>query len=261
MSLSIQQTPSTKLFESYIPSNFKDFITSCMKSFQCSAHDEDHCHRVVNLAVKIASTESKADIKVVMVAALCHDVLDLKLQTDDMSLKIQDILRTKILEFMTDSECILVMDIVETIGYKNLLKKDWHPETRSIEYRCVQDADLLDAIGSIGVSRCYAFGGMRNRDLFGLDGFVKVETNEQYMAQRTSTGAVNLSNLQHFFDKLLRIKSMMTTDEGKRLAKVRHNTMITFLLNLAQELNEAGSVDGSLLYQLLESDENGKQVE
>lgn len=60
------------------------------------------------------------------------------------------------------------------------------------------------------------------------------------------------SNLQHFFDKLLRIHTMMTTAEGRRMAECRHNAMGQFLRVLAEELCDAGCDDGKILNDLLE---------
>ena len=71
------------------------------------------------------------------------------------------------------------------------------------------------------------------------------------MAQRSTSNVQKLSNVQHFFDKLLRIKDLLTTTRGISLAGVRHQSMIVFLQDLAQELVDAGSPDGPLLLEAL----------
>ncbi len=76
-----------------------------------------------------------------------------------------------------------------------------------MEYRCVQDADLLDAIGAIGIARCFAFSGKRNRKLFGLSrtqsDVSQGITHQEYMTAQVSTTD---SAVDHFFDKLLTIE-------------------------------------------------------
>lgn len=227
--------------------DFKAFLSSCMTSFKCSAHDIQHCYRVANIALKIVNADfpdCRRDI--VWISALSHDILDSKFISDGN--EIEATLYSYLKKVFNDNDSSIVMGIVKDIGYKNLLKTNWNIQEKSIEYRCVQDADLLDAIGSIGISRCYAYGGSKNRDLFGLSDVLPVESHEDYMKQRND---INLSNLQHFFDKLLRIKSLLTTGEGIRMAIKKHDAMVRFLESLAEELTDAGSDDGPTLKMLL----------
>jgi hypothetical protein len=88
----------------------------------------------------------------------------------------------------------------------------------------------------------------RNRDLFGLESLGKVENTEDYLKQSNSS---QTSNLQHFFDKLLRIHTMLITDEGKKLGINRHKAMLSFLRELANELCDADCEDGRILKSLL----------
>lgn len=162
-----------------VPEEFMTFLCDCMKSFQCSAHDMAHVERVASLALHIASvegqnqskreieadgsnTKSEINMKVVYIGALCHDVLDSKLVTAETARGNEKALRERLMTFMTDSECEEVFKIIHAVGYKKLLDPNHQPQSRSIEYRCVQDADLLDAIGAVGIGRCYSFGGGEN---------------------------------------------------------------------------------------------------
>jgi len=261
ISISVPMAESSSKFASkfnpkfQIPENFKIFITECMASFKCSAHDFAHCTRVSNLALKISEEEAGADQKIIYISALCHDVLDSKLTTASESDSNEKQLVSLLDEFLTANEISRVLDIIKSVGYKNLLKPDWLNSHQSVEYRCVQDADLLDAIGAVGISRCYSFGGGRNRDLFSLEGYVQVQSHSDYLAQQQqSTSSFELSNLQHFFDKLLRIRSLLTTNVGRRMAQKRHDTMLLFLNAVAEELNDADITDGQLLDQQLDSE-------
>jgi uncharacterized protein len=99
------------------------------------------------------------NIKVVYIAALCHDVLDSKLVSVEEVESKEIVLKSRLLSFLNESDCEAVFEIINAVGYRKLLDPNHKPESRSIEYQCVQDADLLDAIGAVGVSRCYSFGG------------------------------------------------------------------------------------------------------
>jgi uncharacterized protein len=234
---------SEKLQNVVVPKKLLDFVEKHMKAMACGAHDVAHVHRVANLARMIALEEG-ADQTIAYVAGLVHDMLDSKLIDEDGAKGAEEIL-TRILENdmnetkenWSHTDTSRVLDICKTVGYKNLLKKDWKPENRSVEYRCVQDADLLDAIGAVGVARCFAFGGKRQRLMFGVANSIGPGiTAEQYKAAKGS-------GVEHFFDKLLLIKDMMTTPTGKLMAIPRHNNMLDFLHALEGELSAGGDYD------------------
>lgn len=88
----------------------------------------------------------------------------------------------------------------------------------------------------------------RNRDLFGLGGS---KSWEDIQSDAYLSGDANTSNVRHFFDKLFRIHSMMLTDEGKRLAKFRHDSMTQFMQSLSEELILSGSSDGYTIQKYL----------
>ena len=122
--------------------------------------------------------------------------------------------------------------IIKSVGYKNVIKEGYDAFKLPVEYRCVQDADLLDAIGAIGIARCFAFSGKRNRKLFGMSRFPEGSqgiSHEEYMkAQSCATD----SAVDHFFDKLLTIEPRLTTVHGKALAHQRQMFMGEFLKQL-----------------------------
>lgn len=222
----------------------------------CAAHDVAHCYRVANLAHKIALTEPTADPTIAFYGGLLHDVLDHKLYgnegTESTKTEMRNLLEGEL--SMDGSAVEKVFEIVKNVGYKNMIcpRDVFDPFKLSVEYRCVQDADLLDAIGAIGVARCMAFSGRCNRRLFGgqlLEGTSAV-SREEYLKSQKSADA---SAVAHFFEKLLRIRLLFTTAEGKKLGEQRHENMVTFLRQVDQELTDAGDESAGSIAEALKS--------
>ena len=112
-----------------------------------SGHGMDHALRVFDLASKFALVEG-ADIQVVGIAALIHDVDDYKIVGDAKSL---DLLNAK--KIMDKAEVPMqiqemVLNIIKNMGYKNYLK-GIRPKT--LEGMIVSDADMCEAIGAHGI--------------------------------------------------------------------------------------------------------------
>ena len=223
-----------------VSSDFLGWVKDRMAAFTCGAHDWSHVERVCRTAGIICRKEG-GDLRVTYVAALMHDMMDSKLVPEGEDLEgLEKSLRQKVEKEMkdatpnwTDKDTDHVFTIVKSVGYKNMIRDDWNPQGMSLEYRCVQDADLLDAIGAIGVARCFAFGGKRNRELFTLEDVENSKpTAEEY---KNKTGG---SGVEHFFEKLLLIHGMMTTKAGKEMALKRHNNMKMFLENVDEEVND-----------------------
>lgn len=240
-----------------ISKELEEYVDKHMTSFNCGAHDVLHAYRVANLAVQIAEVEKlkngiDIDLRLVFISGLVHDVLDTKLINENDSSSIEDTLIKILSSYGTDeqkltlSEANKVISIIKSVGYKNLLSPTYNVYEKSIEYRCVQDADLLDAIGAVGVGRCFAFGGRMKRSMFGgIDVDDKENlTQEKYKEQQKQNVG---SGVAHFFDKLLKLKDMMSTVKGKELAVKRHQFMIDFLNQVDDELvdssyDEAGNI-------------------
>ncbi len=188
-------------------------------------HDWWHIHRVRLLALKIGQSEG-ANLFVVELAALLHDIADHKFHNNN-----EDIGPAKALAFLTAQKCEShvidhVIKIIENISFKggNKISK-----INTIEFKVVQDADRLDAIGAIGIARAFNYGGYKNRTLYDPDIPPILNMDKKtYMNNKGPT-------INHFYEKLLLLKDRMHTQEGKKIAEERHTFMQQFLNQFYKE--------------------------
>lgn len=174
----------------------KDYVKEYMSHYDGS-HDFNHILRVVSLARRIQPTLPNTSLPLVTLCALLHDVGDKKYLKpgEDSSTLIRD-------KLISLSASPTLADAAQTIclgvSYSSEIKDPARVQQLVREYpelAVVQDADRLDAIGAVGVGRCFAFGAAKGR---------KLE-----------------DSIAHFEEKLIRLEGMMKTDEGRRLAKER----------------------------------------
>ena len=190
-----------------------------------SGHDYFHTLRVYNTATGIAECEG-ADIEIVQLSALLHDVDDIKLspQTHENKdravsfLKAHGVPHDKIDEICT---------IIGEISFKG--RDTAVPKT--IEGKCVQDADRLDAIGAIGIARAFAFGGNHNRVMH--DPEIKPDLNMDEKQYRNHVSTTT----NHFYEKLFLLKDMMNTATAKKIAESRDSYMREFISEFLDEWN------------------------
>lgn len=182
-------------------------------------HDWFHIERVYKNALLIAE-EEECDLTVVKLAALLHDIADSKFHGGDESVGPKTA-RT-FLESQNVSEAIIshVIAIIENISFKG---GNFEKTFSSKELEIVQDADRLDAIGAIGIARAFNYGGFKNRPIYNPNIQPKLNlSKEEYKNSEAPT-------INHFYEKLLLLKDKMNTETGKKLAKKRHDFMISFL--------------------------------
>ena len=182
-------------------------------------HDWFHTHRVFKNAQLIAKTEN-VDSLVVSLGALLHDIADSKFHDGDETVG-PKIAREYLFKHNMDSLIIEhVVKIIENISFKGGNEKQ---KFSSPELNVIQDADRLDALGAIGIARCFNYGGFKNRKLFDPDIAPNLKMNKkEYKTLKTPT-------INHFYEKLLLLKDRMNTKTGKRIAEKRHQYMEQFL--------------------------------
>ncbi len=194
------------------------FVRNTLKDAE-GGHDWFHTERVFKNAVLIAKDEN-VDPLVIALGALLHDIADSKFHNGDETIG-PKVAREFLQRFEVKKNVIdHVILIIENISFKggNIKQKFTSPELDII-----QDADRLDAIGAIGIARCFNYGGFKDRALYNPDIPPQLDmTKEAYKKSTAPT-------INHFYEKLLLLKDRMNTKTGKKLAQQRHTFMEQFL--------------------------------
>lgn len=182
-----------------------------------SGHDFAHTHRVFRMATRLARAEG-ADVATVQLAAILHDVDDRKLSpaTHESLGRARSFMKG---EGLPEETVGLVCQIIREVSFKG--SDSVMPTT--LEGRCVQDADRLDALGAIGVARTFAYGGAHGRSLFDPDDPPQLGMDDERYRNRQS------SSLNHFHEKLFLLKDLMGTGAGRELAERRDAFMHEFV--------------------------------
>ena len=187
------------------------------------AHDYQHILRVYRNAQKICHDEN-VDSKLVLCAALLHDLVSYpkfdkrsKMSSIESAKKSKKILKK--FNFL-EQEIKIISDAIEDHSFsRNVVPK-------TIEGKILQDADRLDALGSIGLARVFATSGSLNRAFYHPD--------DPFCENRNPDDGV--WTLDHFFQKLLKIGDLMNTKSAKIEARKRTLVMRSFLDQLRKEI-------------------------
>lgn len=190
-----------------------------------TGHDWWHIERVWRMAKRIGHAE-QADLTVVELAALLHDIADWKAHNGDSSIgpqKASDWLHS----LGVDSAAVeQVSQIIANISFKGASVKQ---SLLTLEGKVVQDADRLDAIGAIGIARTFAYGGSKGRLIYDPTCTpADHQTADSYLNSNGTT-------INHFYEKLLLLKDRMNTATGKAIAEQRHRFMEGFLKQFYEE--------------------------
>jgi uncharacterized protein len=205
--------------------NFIDSLKDEVKELTKNdpAHDFAHIMRVYKNAQNICKQE-KANEKLVLSAVLLHDIVFYpksnklsKLSSIESAKKSKLILRKY---DYSKKEIIIISDAIRDHSFSQ--KKT--PQT--IEGKILQDADRLDALGAIGIARVFATGGSLKRSFYNInDPFCKYRIPDD-----------KIWTIDHFYQKLFKLESLMNTKSGKIEAKIRTRILREFLNQIKQEL-------------------------
>lgn len=168
------------------------------------AHDKYHIQRVLTIVDVLLEKYPQADPFRTRMLALLHDMNDDKLSSNLGTSAVEGFLQ-KI--GVPQEEINFLIKGMENISFRK------HPklsEEIPLEIRIVQDADRIDAMGAVGIARTFAYGGAKGRPLS--------------------------DSLAHFDEKLLLLYDLLSTEEGKKLAKPRHDFLQAFYRQFYEEI-------------------------
>ncbi|MDI3474992.1 MAG: uncharacterized protein PWQ79_228 [Thermococcaceae archaeon] len=170
-------------------------------------HGFSHVERVFNLCMHIGKEEG-ADLEVLALAALLHDIarpLESAGKVEDHAKEGARIAR-RYLKSLGYSE-----EKIESIAHAiEAHRFSRGPEPRTLEAKILSDADKLDAIGAIGVARVFMYSGEHGRSIE--------------------------DSLQHFEEKILKLKDLMYTETAKKMAEERHRFTEEFIERIRKEI-------------------------
>ncbi|MBQ6898633.1 MAG: HD domain-containing protein [Clostridia bacterium] len=186
-----------------------------------SGHDVLHTLRVVKNA-RMLNEDGEGDEFIIILACLLHDADDRKLfpetaENNGNARKISE--KNGVSGEITER----IIDIINSVSFSS----GKTPE--SLEGKIVQDADRLDAIGAVGIARCFSFGGSRNRPMYEEGDFSGESTGE--------------SSIAHFYNKLLKLEGLMNTAKGREEAEKRTAFLKSFLERFRGETDITSLLD------------------
>ena len=188
-----------------------------------SGHDYFHTLRVYKMATTIA-TKEKANLEIVQLAALLHDVDDRKLSPETHKNK-DKARRFLAAHHVDDANIEWICQIIDEISYRGTDCVI----PRTLEGKCVQDADRLDAIGAIGIARAFAYGGNHNRVMHDPAIPPQLDMDAEEYRKHIST------TVNHFYEKLFKLKALMNTQMAKQLAREREQYMQDYIARFMAE--------------------------
>lgn len=209
-------------YESF-ENQFLDKASQLTSEVKDPSHDLLHIKRVVKIAKHLALIE-KANLDIVVPASYFHDYIQLPKNHPDRKMASQLSARAAI-------------EYLESINYPKIFFREIEQaikshsysagiSAQSLESKIVQDADRLDAIGAVGVSRCLTVSALLQRPYYSeIDPFCSKRMPDD-----------SLYTIDHFYKKLLVICDTMQTSTAQTIAAQRKQFMTSFLNQLKHEI-------------------------
>jgi uncharacterized protein len=197
----------------------KEFVKSLLGS-DTSGHDYWHTQRVCRQATRINKIEGGNNFIVTM-GALLHDVCDWKVKK---ALTLEELKKYLQKQKIDTRQIERILFIVKYTSFSSK-----QPNKKSLELKIVQDADRLDALGAIGIARTFAYGGKTNRPIYDPKIKPELKINKKDYRQRTAP------SINHFYEKLLKLKDLMNTKTGRKIAESRHKFLQAYLKQFFKE--------------------------
>ena len=181
------------------------------------AHDLSHLLRVWRNAASIVATEPTADAELVAASVILHDCVAVEKSSplrSQASRLAAERARTLVADLgWTDARIGALAHAIEAHSFSAAI------EPLTLEACILQDADRLDAIGAIGIARCFYTGGRMESLLYDPD---DPAAEARPLDDRRYA-------IDHFEAKLFRVADGFRTKAGQAMARDRTATMRGFV--------------------------------
>ena len=196
---------------------------------QDGSHDLSHIHRVWVNAQRIRQVEG-GDLEVLFAATVLHDCVAVEKNSpfrgQASTLSAEKAASVLAAMGWPVQRIEQVAHAVKTHSYS----AGFEPLT--LEAKILQDSDRLDAIGAVGIARCFYVAGRMGSSLYDF-----TNPSAQGRAYQDTTFAI-----EHFHTKLLQLASGFQTGEGARLAALRHARLQAYLDDFMDEVGTLGNL-------------------
>ena len=190
-------------------------LSGALDASSDGSHDLSHLHRVWRTA-RLIAVEEGGDLRLLAAAVILHDCVTvekdspLREQASRLAAEKAEQMLKKLQ--WSELEIETVSGAIQAHSYSAGLAPT------SLEGRILQDADRLDAIGAVGIARCFYTAGRMGSMLYdSLD----PQGKERELDDRRYA-------LDHFPMKLLRLATGFQTKTGSRMAQERHSRLQAF---------------------------------
>jgi len=202
---------------------FQAFLTE--QADEDTSHGLDHVERVVAAAKRIGREEA-ARMAVVVPAAWLHDCVNVEKNAPHRH-QASTLAADRAVAFLREAGYPAAhLDAIHHAIRAHSFSAKIPPET--LEAKIVQDADRLDALGAIGLARCFMVGGRLGLRIYDVD--------DPFCRDRPPDDRRFI--VDHFYAKLMTLPETMQTPAGRREAQRRVKVLSAFLEALAGELPE-----------------------
>ncbi|PYC13413.1 HD domain-containing protein [Pseudomonas mosselii] len=187
------------------------------------SHDLAHLQRVWSNVRRIQAREG-GDLEVLLAATVLHDCVAVE-KNSPLRAQASTLSAERAAAILADmgwplSRIEQVTHAVMTHSYSAGLSP------QSLEAQILQDSDRLDAIGAVGIARCFYVAGRTGSALYDAEN--PTAAGRDYRDNRFA--------IEHFQTKLLKLASGFQTGEGARLAALRHQRLASFLAEFMEEI-------------------------
>ena len=220
-------------------SRFESLTEIVRKELSSSSHDFEHAMRVHRLCLLLAKDEPNVNLDVLRTAALLHDIGRVREDQDNSGnmdhASLSANIAETILKGLGDSEELIKQ--VKHCILSHRFRSSVDPRTE--DARILFDADKLDAIGAVGIARCFMLAGEYGESIFSdkpLDDYIRQNLVDGKPNGRIKDIAKHSPNLE-FEIKLRHIPEKLYTRKAKKIANDRVRIMNEFFKRLREEIS------------------------